>query len=116
MITDTDVIKLKEVFATKDDLNEFKKVFATKDELAVVASDVADLKVDSKIIQDTLIRLEKGVDETRGLAQKMVGIAEGLGGRIADLDQENKMGARTLHRHGIQIQELAKATGTTLSQ
>ena len=37
-------------------------------------------------------------------------------GNIAKLDQENKMGAITARRHGIHIQELAKATGTALSK
>jgi hypothetical protein len=67
----------------------------------------ADSRLDS--IEASNIRTEEKVD-------KILNIMDGLAGKIAELDQENKMGARTLHRHGIQIQELAKATGTTLSK
>lgn len=67
----------------------------------------ADSRLDS--IEASNIRMEEKVD-------KILNIVDGLAGKVADLDQENKMGARTLHRHGIQIQELAKATGAKLSQ
>lgn len=67
----------------------------------------ADSRLDS--IEASNIRMEEKVD-------KILNIVDGLAGKVAELDQENKMGARTLHRHGLHIQELAKATGTTLSK
>lgn len=67
----------------------------------------ADFRLDS--IEASNIRMEEKVD-------KILNIVDGLAGKVAELDQENKMGARTLHRHGIHIQELAKATGATLSK
>ncbi len=67
----------------------------------------ADFRLDS--IEASNIRTEEKID-------KILNIVDGFAGKVAGLDQENKMGARTLHRHGIQIQELAKATGTTLSE
>jgi len=78
-------------------------------------TDVTELKVDSKILQENLMRLEQKVDHSLELSQKTLAIVEGLAGKMADLDQENKMGATTLHRHDGHIQELARATGTTLS-
>jgi len=60
--------------------------------------------------------VKEGLSRVEELSKKTLAIVEGLAGNVADLQQENKMGAVTLHRHGIQIQELAKSTGTTLSQ
>lgn len=67
----------------------------------------ADFRLDS--IEASNIRMEEKVD-------KILNIVDGLAGKVAELGQENKMGARTLHRHGLHIQELAKATGTVLSK
>ena len=66
-----------------------------------------DSRLDS--IEASDIRTEEKVD-------KILNILDGFSGKVAEIDQENKMCARTLHRHGVQIQELAKATGTTISQ
>ncbi|MDP1690206.1 MAG: hypothetical protein Q8L52_03330 [bacterium] len=84
---------------TKDDKNWIIGNFVTKGEFRTELHEV----------KDGLARVEK-------LTRKTLTIVEGLAGKVADLDQENKMGARTVHRHGVQIQELAKATSVTLSQ
>ena len=63
-----------------------------------------------------LHEVKDGISRVEELSKKTLAIVEGLAGKVADLDQENKMGARTLHRHGVQIKELAKATGAILSQ
>lgn len=72
-------------------------------------------KVDSKLLQQAILRFEQGQDEIHSLASQTLDIVEGLAGKVATLDQENKMGSITLRRHDIQIHELAKATGTTIS-
>jgi hypothetical protein len=66
-----------------------------------------DSRLDS--IEASNLRTEEKVD-------RMLTILDGFAGKVADLDQENKMGAITLRRHGIQINELATATGTTISE
>ena len=109
MITDADITKLKKVFATKDEL------IGVKSDVAELKTDVAELKTDSRIIQETLIRMEQKMDDFIEFSHKKFAILEGLAGKVADLDQENKMGAITLRRHDAQIHELAAATGTTLS-
>ena len=60
-------------------------------------------------IEASSIRTEEKID-------KILNIVDGYAGNIADLQQENRMGAITLRRHGIQIEELAKATKTEISQ
>ena len=99
----------------KNDKKFLTENFAAKKELSDVKVDVDELKVDSKLIQGTLIRFEKKVDKSFEFSKKTLAIVEGFAGKVATLDQENKMGSITLRRHGIQIQELATATGTTLS-
>ena len=172
MITDTDITKLKKVFATRDELIGVKSdvaelktdvaglkvdvaelktdvaglkvdvaelktdvaglkvdvaelktdvaglkvdVAELKTDVAGLKVDVAELKTDSRIIQETLIRMEQKMDDSIEFSHKNFTILEGLAGKVADLDQENKMGAITLRRHDVQIHELAAATGTTLS-
>ena len=101
---------------TKEDKEFLTKSFATKDELGAVAADVTELKVESVLLQQTLQRLEQGMERIEGKTDKVLAMAEGLAGRVDTLDQENKMGSITLHRHDIQIHELATATGTTISE
>lgn len=84
---------------TKDDKSWVVDNFVTRDEFR---SEVNDMK-------DSLARIEK-------LASKTLDITEGLAGKTDDLEQENRMGAITLHRHSVNIQELADATGTKLSR
>lgn len=68
-----------------------------------------EFRSEMKDMKDSLARIEK-------LASKTLDIAEGFAGKIDDLEQENRMGAITLRRHGVNIQELADATGTKLSR
>ena len=84
---------------TKADKNWTVDNFVTRGEYR---SDMAEIKGDLQDIKKNL--------------NKVLGAVDKFSGRVAGLEQENKMGARTLHRHGVQIQELAKATGTTISQ
>lgn len=68
-----------------------------------------DIKSDIDAIRASTIRNEE-------MNEKILNILDGFTGRVADLDQENKMGSITLRRHDIQIHELAIATGTTISE
>lgn len=79
-------------------------------------ANIAELKVDSKLLQESMIHLEQKVEENVQMSRKVLTIVEGFAGKVADLDQENKMGAITLRRHDTQIHELATATGTTISE
>jgi hypothetical protein len=87
-----------------------------------IKADVAELKVDSKLLQESMIRLESRMDSieasgvrTEDKIDKVLNILDGFAGKVATLDQENKMGSITLRRHDIQIHELATATGTAIS-
>jgi len=84
---------------TKDDKGWITDNFVTRGEF----------RTEIKEVKDGISRIEGKID-------KLITIGEGNAGNIADLQQENRMGAVTLHRHDIQIQELATATGATLSQ
>jgi hypothetical protein len=75
MITDTDVTKLKKVFATKEDLNDVRKEFtssmgkfATKEDFADLRLEVGELKDRFDIMQNTL---DKIVGAIHDLAMEM---------------------------------------------
>jgi len=110
MLTKDDKKFLIENFATK---KEFKELRDGQDLLRKKVVDSSMEKFNFKFRLDSIeaasVRTEEKVD--RILIQM-----DGFTGKVADLDQENKMGTITLRRHGIQIQELAKATGTKLSR
>lgn len=119
MITDTDISKLKKVLATKTDLEDFatkKEVLAVRDSVDLLRKKVADVGFENLRLDMRLNAMEASGVRTEEKVDKILNILDGFAGKVADLDQENKMGARTLHRHGIQIHELAQATGTTISE
>ncbi len=119
MLTKEDKKFLTESFATKADINSITddiKLLATKAELVGIKTDIIELKVDSTLLQQAVQRLEQNVARTEGKIDKLITIGDGNAGNIADLKQENNFGAITLHRHDIQIHELATATGTAISE
>ena len=91
MITDADVTKLKDVFATKDELSELRG------DVRIGFGEMND-KIDS--IAATLARIENTNDR--------------YSGNIQDLKTENSMGTIHLARHDRQIEALAVATKITL--
>ncbi|MEK7086603.1 MAG: hypothetical protein AAB709_02585 [Patescibacteria group bacterium] len=67
-------------------------------------------------IEEKLVSIEESNIRTEEKLDKVLNILDGFAGKVADLDQENRMGAITLRRHDVQIHELATATGTTISE
>lgn len=67
-------------------------------------------------IEEKLVSIEESNIRTEEKLDKVLNILDGFAGKVADLDQENRMGAITLRRHDIQIHELATATDTTISE
>ncbi|MFZ3044163.1 MAG: hypothetical protein WA058_03630 [Minisyncoccia bacterium] len=82
----------------------------TKDDKSWIEETIED-KIEEKLvsIEESNIRTEEKLD-------KVLNILDGFAGKVAELDQENKMGSIALRRHDIQIHELATATGTTISE
>ena len=91
MITNEDVTKLKEVFATKEEMHEGLA------DLRVELGEVHD-KIDT--VAATVARIENGIDK--------------LCGNIEDLRLENGAGAAHLARHDRQIEVLARETGVVV--
>jgi len=110
MFTKDDRKFLTENFATKKEVSALRDgIDLLRNKLTTSSLEKFDFKSRVNSIEASSIRTEEKVD-------KVLDILDGFAGKVADLDEENKMGAITLRRHGVQIQELAKATGTTLSQ
>ncbi len=111
MISDQDLMKLKETFATKDDLT----AYATQDSLNVLAEKVdgiqeelGDLKVEVGELHDKFDTLSNKFDSMESKIDGMVGLLE------ASL-QEHGAGAVHLARHDRQISSLATHVGAALA-
>ena len=107
MLTKDDKSWIAEEFA-----RELKPVRDSVDLLRKKVSDISFEKIHSDLRFNTIeasgVRSEEKLD-------KLITMLDGFSGKVADLDQENKMGAVTLKRHSTQIHELATATSTKIS-
>lgn len=92
-----------------------KEIKPVRDSIDLARQKLTTLSLERFDFDSRLNSIEASNIRTEEKVDKILNIVDGFAGRVATLDQENKMGARTLHRHGIQIQELAEATGTILS-
>ncbi len=110
MFTKEDKKFLTENFATKKELSAMRDGFdLLRNRLTTSTLEKFNIKAEIEALRASGIRSEE-------MLQKLLTIADGNGGAIADLQQENKMGAITLRRYGIQIEELAKATKTKITR
>ena len=108
MLTPADKKFLTENFATKKDLSALRDGFdLLRSRVTTSTLDKFNLKAEIDALRASTIRTEE-------MVEKLPTIADGNAGNIADLQQENKMGAITMRRHGIQIEHLAKVAGTKL--
>ena len=96
-------------FATK------KEVGAVRDSLDILRHNITSSTLEKYNFRSEIEAIRASNIRIEEISQKMLAIAEGNTGRIADLEQENKMGSVTLHRFGVNIEELAKATNTKIS-
>lgn len=100
----------EETFSSKKEVKEVRDgVDLLRNKLTMSSIEKFDFKARLDSIEASTFRTEEKID-------KLMNIGDGNAGNIADLQQENKMGAITLRRHDIQIHELATATGTVISE
>ena len=106
------------VMLTKEDKDFLTENFATKKELKEVRDgvDLLRQKLTTKTLENfnfehRLDSIEASNFRTEEKIDKVLTILDGFAGKVADLDQENRMGAITLRRHDIQIHELATDAG-----
>lgn len=93
-----------------------KEVKPVRDSIDLLRGKVTALNFEKFNFDSRLDSIEASNVRTEEKLDKLITVIDGLAGSVADLHQENKMGAVTLRRHGIQIHELATATGTTISE
>jgi uncharacterized coiled-coil protein SlyX len=111
MITDQDITKLKEVFATKDDL----KGFATKEALCALDARVERLEMKVDGITEEVGDLKVGMGELNDKMDEMHSKMDRFLGNMDALQQDGAAGAVIFARHSRQIKSLAVHTGATLS-
>lgn len=110
MFTPADKKFLTETFATKKDLKE------VRDSVDLSRQKLTTLSLERFGLESRLSAIEASTFRNEEKSDRILNILDGFTGKVADLDQENKMGTITLRRHDVQIHELAKTTGTTLSE
>ena len=87
-----------------------------RDSIDLLRGKITEARFDKFNLESRLDSMEASHIRTEEKIDKVLNILDGFSGKVADLEQENKMGAVTLHRHGVQIHELATATGTAISE
>lgn len=105
MITDKDIIKLKAVFATKEDLQQF----ATKE-------DITDLRLGVGEIKDELGEVKEDVRNVKRDVEEIKNTLHGFAGSLNDLWMENGAAGVAIGRHNRQIEALAQHTGAKLPE
>lgn len=102
---------------TKDDKNWIaKEIKPLRDSMDLLRGKITNIHFEKFNLEARLDSMEASHIRTEEKIDKLLNIMDGNAGRIAGLDQENKMGSITLRRHDVQIHELATATGTTISE
>lgn len=108
MLTPTDKKWIEEKFT--------KGIKPVRDSVDLLRSKIGAIHLEKLNLDSRLDSIEASNVRTEEKIDKVLTILDGFAGKVADLDQENKMGAITLRRHDTQIHELATATSTTISE
>ena len=98
MITETDITKLKKVFATKDELAELR----------------TDMNQGFREVGERFEQVDEKIDTIASAVGRIENTLDGIAGAIKDLRTENGAGTAHLLRHDRQIEALAVATKITL--
>ena len=105
---------------TKDDKSWItgeltKELKPVRDSVDLLHKKVSDNNFDKLHSDMRLNAIEASGVRSEEKLDKLMTMLDGFTGKVADIDQENKMGSITLRRHDVQIHELAQATDTTIS-
>lgn len=106
---------------TKEDKNWVEEKFAKelnpiRDSIDLLRGKVTNIHFEKFNLESRLDSIEASTIRNEEKSDKILSILDGFAGKVSDLEQENKMGAVTFRRHGIQIRELATATSTAISE
>ena len=106
---------------TKDDKKWIEEKFTKelkpfRDSVDLLRGKIGDIHFEKFDLESRLDSIEASHLRSEEKIDKVLNLLDGFSGKVADLEQENKFGAITLRRHGIQIEELAKATKTKISR
>lgn len=116
MLTKDDKKWIGEKFETELEKKLGKELKPVRDSVDLLRGKITEKRLDQFTTESRLNSIEASVMRTEEDVHKILSIVDGFAGKVADLDQENKMGSITLRRHDIQIHELATATDTTISE
>lgn len=93
-----------------------KELKPSRDSVDLLRGKIGAIHFEKFNLESRLDSIEASNIRTEEKIDKVLNILDGFSGKVADIDQENKMGTLTLRRHDVQIHELAKAMGTTITE
>ncbi|MFH1178134.1 MAG: hypothetical protein V1711_00190 [bacterium] len=112
MITDTDITKLKSVFATKGELSELRADM--KAGFAEVNERFTEVNERFDGVNERIDTVSERIDTVALAVGRIENTLDGIAGAIQDLRTENGAGAAHLSRHDRQIEVLSFATKVVL--
>ena len=87
-----------------------------RDSVDLLRKKITEVSLNQHMSDMRLNSIEASQLRAEETSNKILNILDGFSGKVADLEQENKMGAVTLARHDMQIHEIADATGAKISE
>lgn len=101
MLNDQDILKLKSVFATKDDFKEMK-------------SDIFELKGDVGFIRNNIQEMKSDMADLKELVQGLIISSDSIAKSIGDLTLEYAAIKHQINRHEEWIKQIAEKVGLKL--
>jgi len=110
MLTNEDVQKLKEAFATKDEIREMISPLATKKEM----DNLSVKLLPREEFENFRVELKEDIDGLREMVQALVISVDKLVGAVGTLSQEYTMVTNKVDRHEKWLLQIAEKLGIKL--
>lgn len=101
MLNDEDIIKLKSVFATKEDIQGMK-------------DDILSIKGDVSFIKTDILEMKSDMADLKELVQGLIVSMDGIAKAIGNLSVEYAAITSQLSRHELWIKQIAEKVGLNL--
>lgn len=121
MLTKEDKEFLTDAFAdhkkwAEETFSSKKELKGVHDSVDLVRQKLVRLSLEKSNLEYRLDSIEAATFRNEEKSDRILNILDDFTGKVASLDQEDKMGLIILRRHDAQIHELATATGTAITE
>ncbi|MDD3663103.1 MAG: hypothetical protein PHT84_04520 [Candidatus Pacebacteria bacterium] len=123
MLNDEDILKLKSVFTTKDDILEMKDgVLDVKGDIGFMKNDilemkdgVLDVKGDIGFMKNDILEVKSDMADLKELVQGLIVSSDNIAKSIGNLSVEYAAISSQLSRHDAWIKQIAEKVGLKLA-